>query len=478
MVLRRVAAVFVLSVVSLSCDQVNPSTVKTTSAAAVPLRVERRVDPPAPLPPVRPNILLITLDTLRYDATGLAPEGTNRTPFLRQIAANGVEFTHSYSTFDNTPESHFSMLTGFVSGWGVQPFDVKEHSVAYQLSRHGYSTFAVVANGNLSQALNYDTRPFDSFVCLWDVWEKLPEEEKREATRAVDARIDHYHAPANDFNQGFLYASADRVIRRFETSLAKAKPPFFGFLNFIDAHDPYFPDPAGYDADAEESGIRPEGFVSDLRTRPLPKEVLDPSTISDEKRRAEVTEALKAVAGRPWSLSYDLDGKALRIYKKRYRAEVRELDRAVRRLFDILAEKKLLDSTVVIITSDHGESFGEKHMITHSMSNQGDREATHRVPLIIGLPPAYNTRNRTVDAPTSSADIAPTIYELAGLDWSKIGDKALPGRFGRSLVPFFGATFTTRLHALQAEAATLSEKELAATRKKAEQRLRALGYLN
>src|SRR5262249_4300029 len=153
-------------------------------------------------------------------------------------------------------------------------------------------------------------------------------------------------------------------------------------------------------------------------------------------------------------------------------------DQALRRVFDILAKNNLLDSTVVIITADHGEAFGEKQMITHSFGNEGDREATHRVPLVIALPPAYGPRDRTVSVQTSSADIAPTIYDLAGLDWSKLNDMALPGRFGKSLVPYFGATFADmRLRAVTTEAAALSSTEAADARKKAEERLRALGYL-
>ena len=109
--LWRAAIVFALVVV-VACIRVKPpDTGQRHDASPV---ATRREEPP--LPPVRPNILLISLDTLRYDATGLAPQGSNRTPFLRQLAANGVEFTRSYSTFDSTRESHFSMLTGFVSG--------------------------------------------------------------------------------------------------------------------------------------------------------------------------------------------------------------------------------------------------------------------------------------------------------------------------------------------------------------------------
>jgi arylsulfatase A-like enzyme len=464
-------AVSVLAV-SVACDRVKPPKPRNVAHTVAP----RREEPV--LPPAKPNILLISLDTLRYDATGLAPEGTNRTPFLRQLAASGVEFTHSYSTFDSTPESHFSLLTGFVSGWATQPYDVKEHSVAYQLARDGYSTFGVVANGNLSRKFNQDVVAFKSYVCLADTWEALSPAAKKAVLPPLDERIRHYHAPLNDFSEASLYLSADRVLARFSKSIAAAKPPFFGFLNFLDCHDPYFPDPKHYDADAEEKGIRPANFVSDFRSRTLPEEITDPTKIADPKKRALVFEALKAVGGRSWSTAFDIDPAAMRTYRKRYRAEVRELDEVLRRIFDILTEQKLLDSTVVIITSDHGESFGEKHFITHSLGNEGDREATHRVPLVIVVPAAYRVLNHAVDVQTSSADIAPTIYDLVGLDWSKVSEKALPGRFGKSLVPYFwAAPGNGRLRTMNADGKELSADEQDAIRKNAEQRLRALGYL-
>jgi len=477
--IRRLRAGVVLlgavAIVSFACDQAQPATRVVRLSAAAPHAPPRRDPPP---PPAKPNILLITLDTLRYDATGLAPQGTNRTPFLRQLAANGVEFTHSYSTFDSTPESHFSLLTGFVSGWAMQPLDVKEHSLAYQLARDGYSTFGVVANGNLSRKFNQDVVAFSSYVCLADVWEALTPEAKKGVLRPIDERIRHYDAPLNDFSEPALYMSADRVLARFSKSVAAAKPPFFGFLNFFDCHDPYFPDPAHYDADVEEQDIRPKGFVSDFRSRTLPEELTDPAKIADPKKRALVTEALKAVASRAWSTAFDLSPDAIRVYRKRYRAEVRELDDALRRIFAILAEKKLLDSTVVIITSDHGEAFGEKHLITHSFNNEGDREATHRVPLLIVLPGSYRVSNHAVDVQTSSADIAPTIYDLVGLDWSKLGDKTLPGRFGKSLLPYFWtAPGKNPLRPIDADAESLSAAEQEAIHKEAERRLRAFGYL-
>ena len=71
---------------------------------------------------------------------------------------------------------------------------------------------------------------------------------------------------------------------------------------------------------------------------------------------------------------------------------------------------------MVIITSDHGESFGEADLITHMFHDCGDYESTHHVPMLILMPPSMRTSTRTVDRRVSIANLPATIYDLAGLD--------------------------------------------------------------
>lgn len=424
----------------------------------------------------KPNVLLITLDTLRYDQTGIGDDSTNQTPFLRKLAKDGVEFINSYSTYDSTPESHYSMMTGYtvVAADG----DKSDHSVSYQLQKLGYDTFGIAANGNLSQKSNQCLRGFRRYTCLYDEWEAMSPTQKAAHSVGNDRVIGRYGAPVNDFNRAKLYAGADLVIKRFAEETASATGPFFGFLNLMDSHDPYFPDPARYAADLQEKGIRPAHFASDLRTRALPPDRMDPSRMSEPKTRDLVEATLAKAQQRKWQATFDLDAGSLATYKKRYRAQVRELDDAVRRIFDILAERKLLESTIVIITSDHGESLGEQHLITHSFLNAGDREATHRVPLIMVFPARYGFRARSLSIPTTSADVAPTIFDIAGIDWLAMSNAALPGRYGKSLYPYLTANLVMYSGTGPAAAErSLSKEERDESKRSAEARLRALGYL-
>jgi arylsulfatase A-like enzyme len=480
LIARLVAAASVATLVA-ACRRDPPPRAVVRRAA---VQQETKAPPaaaPAPVipqPPEHPNILLITLDTIRYNQTGLADQATNQTPFLQSLAASGVEFTSSYSTYDSTPESHFSMLTGYVYGLGSQ-FDTPEHSLPHQLRRLGYDTFGIVANGNLSKKHNRDVERFQRYVCFYDVWEAMSPAQKETSSRTIDRLLRHYGAPANDFNRAMLYTSDARVIGRFDKEISRTRQPFFGFVNLLDSHDPYLPDPASYDADAEEKGLRPPHFQSDLRTRPMAPELEDPSLIKDEKRRTMVKSALDKAEHRTWQLTFDLDADSLAVYRKRYRARIRETDAAVRRIFAILAERKLLESTVVIVTSDHGESLGEEHLITHSFINRGDREVTHRVPLILSFPAAYGFRGHSIPLPTTSADIAPTIYDLVGVDWSGLSKVMQPGLYGKSLYPYLAGTLAMHYRNRPAAPQRLAtDAERARTRTEAEKRLRSLGYLH
>jgi arylsulfatase A-like enzyme len=129
--------------------------------------------------------------------------------------------------------------------------------------------------------------------------------------------------------------------------------PFFAFLNFFDAHEPYRP--------AEEF-----------------------------RRRFARGEA-------------DVVG--------RYDAAIASIDHVIGQILRVLAERGVLDRTVVIVTADHGEAFGEHGLTTHGNSLYLE---TLRVPLIVRFPGAVPAGRRIADA-VSLADVPATLVDLAGL---------------------------------------------------------------
>jgi arylsulfatase A-like enzyme len=371
------------------------------------------------------------LDTLRYDATSLGDSPRSATPFLASLQSRGIVFTRAYSTHDFTPPSHFSILTGLRDGLGTDA-DQPENSVIYQLGQSGYATFATVANGLLARNQMPVLRPT---AALTEVGEAATVRgtalDNMNDTMAIQLRLAMFGCPRTKHTTYMLFFSASRLLPAFLDQIRAAKGPSFGFINLVDPHEPYVPDPATY---KPESPL-PPNFSGDPLQRRLGPELANPDGIADQKRRFYVKDLIR-IAGTPKTVATDLSPEALAIYRNRYLAKVRTLDDQLRQFFAVLEAEQRLDDTVVVITADHGESFGEGDLITHNFHDRGDYESTHHVPLLIVLPPRYRVKTRRIDEKVSIADIAPTLYDLAGIDWQPMKN-AFGDDYARSLAPLF-----------------------------------------
>lgn len=375
----------------------------------------------------RPNVLIVALDGFRVDATSLHPSSRNETPALRALARRGVHFSRAYAPSDIPPNTHFSILTGFKTGlWS--PYDRASISIPGQLRGHGYRGFVVTPDPNLTARLPA-IGAFGEVVNLYDIFNALGPEELAAAEARADARIDAYGGARTQFHRAMMWASAEHVVAR-SMPLLDGKAPFIGLITFY-AGDPWFPDPAHYDRGTEPVA------VPDLRGRVLSDELQHPEAIQDDARRRFVRQTIERAAGRPWSTTLDLTPAQLAVYRERYHAHVRDLDRALGTLAAALDARKLLDSTIVIVTSAGGQAFGELDLIGRSFRDNGDFETLRHVPLIMLLPPCYGVSPATVSEQVSLADVAPTLYELLALDpkdlW--LGNRLARGRSRAAVLP-------------------------------------------
>ncbi len=420
------------------------------------------------------NVLIVVIDTLRFDATSLAPNGAGDSPFLARFARGSTHFSRTYSTNDSTIPSHFSLLTGVVSGWQTGIHD-RQLALPYQLGKLGYVSFGVAANGVLSTRTMPLLLGFERFECVQERWLAMPESEKARLYPEIDARIARYRGRLNRWNRMMVFASARRVLRTAADDLSRARRPFLGFVNLIEPHDPYFPDPHFYDARRAEGILRGRAFDSDLRFR----RIGPPLAGADPTRDPALAARLRATQGKPWALADDLSPEQLRVYRSRYEAEVREVDQALEEFFDRLERRKDFDETLVIVTADHGESFGEAGFLTHALSNQGDREATQRVPLLIRFPHGVGKDVREVPTSCTLADVAPTVYDVLGIDWAAATARTSVGNFGRSLLPLVtGSSQIAYSRKLSFDGpATVSPAERQAVEADTLDRLRSLGYV-
>ncbi len=322
--------------------------------------------------PGSPNILLIVVDTLRADH--LASYGYNRqtSPTLDRLAKQGVVFESAFATSSWTLPSHASLVTGryaYEHGAEEDPLDSRYPTIAEALRDRGYRTAAFSANHlwfNRSRGFGRGFLHFeDYFNTLQDMilrtfW-------GRKLTRLV-------LIPLGLNNLLMLKPAA--VVTDSTLDWVRRNPgrPFFAFLNYFDVHDPYLP-PRPYRS--RFSGGRDVGGLLNEFQRPTPP------VLTSEQLQSEID-------------AYD--------------GAIAYVDDQIERLLKGLEEQGMSDNTIVIVTSDHGEAFGENGLLLHR--NALYRSVVH-VPLIIrwrGRVPA----GVRVTPSVTNASLPATVMELLG----------------------------------------------------------------
>ena len=316
----------------------------------------------------QPNVLLIILDTLRASSMSLYGYERETTPNLDRFAAGGVVFDRAIATSPWTLPSHASMFTGRypyeMSADIGMPLDRTHPTLAEVLASEGYATAAFVANyayttessGLARGFARYEDFPIHAGRFFRSSW-------LAEAIVAGPAKLAH---PRNR-------KRAEMVTDDFLRWLAgRPDRPFFVFLNYIDPHYPY---------------VSPPPFNTMFSTPGQP-----PKLAESDKREGISFE--------------ELEGS-----RSAYDNAIAYTDAHVGRLFGELERMGILDNTIVVVTSDHGEHLGEHGLQYHS--NSLYMPLLH-VPLLIVYPPGVPRGSRVAD-PVTIRDIPKTLLELAGM---------------------------------------------------------------
>ena len=301
-----------------------------------------------------PNVLLISIDTLRPDRLGCYGHDRETSPALDALAAGGVLFEDVTSASPWTLPSHATMLTGlYPSRHGVvghtNRLRQKTRSLATRLGEHGYRTLGVVNSHNLSERYGLG-RGFDVFEY---VLEKNP--------------------------KGKILNRGPRIVARAQELLGEVgDQPFFMFLHFYDVHTDFTPDDeyraqfvGPYDGEFDGSTLQ----LAELRARG--------GTLGEDD---------------------------VRYLFELYDAEIRQLDDLLAGLFAHLDQLGLADDTLVVVTSDHGEEFGEHGSVLHGQTHF---EEVIRIPLLVRGPDV--PVGRRIDEPVHLVDVAPTILAACGI---------------------------------------------------------------
>ena len=331
----------------------------------------------AQLPPATtqtPNVLLIVLDTVRAKSMSLYGYSRSTTPSLERLAKRGVVFERAFSTSPWTLPSHGSMFTGRLphelTGSWMSPIDGTHPTIAEELGRRGFVTAGFVANTDYGGAEFGLGRGFAHYE---DHRTSVGTAMMRtsvggELLRAMP-QLQEYLGTHENFGR----KSAEQVNRDFLSWLSgrPASRPYFVFLNYYDAHTPYLP---------------PEPFARSFSAMPSRRDLFS-------KRLDSAWSPLDLA-----QLTHAYDGA------------LAYLDHHLGLLFDELDRRGELTNTAVIVTSDHGEQFGEHNLLFHTNSLY---PAVLQVPLVIVHPARVPSGSRS-GAFVSLRDLAATILDLIG----------------------------------------------------------------
>lgn len=316
----------------------------------------------------RPNVLIVTLDTTRADHTSAYGYERPTTPRLAEFAKQGVRFEAAYAPMATTLPSHTTMFTGLLPRThgtlknGLQ-VDSSLPLLSEILAKEGYrtgaflSSFAVSSKFGLQRGFERYDDDFKDGQCKWDVarWEG----HKIEGDFCRRGDLTRASAEAWLEKQGYLPPASGNA----RSTATTPEEPFFLWIHFFDAHNPYDPPP-------EHAKLFP------------PK-------------------------GNPPS---ELDQEIAK-----YDAEIHFADQEMGKLFDRLAAAKRLDDTIVIVAGDHGEGLMDHGWMLHGLQIY---EEAVRVPFIVRWP-AKLPAGKVIEEPVELADMTPTVLELTGIAMPK-----------------------------------------------------------
>lgn len=298
------------------------------------------------------NIFLLTVDSLRADHMSVYGYDRPTTPALETFAEEGVQFTNAYATSSHTRESVPSLLSGQYPHQAIdENYRISTITIAERLSHLTNGAFH--SNPYLSQAFGFGTG-FDTFD---------------DDLRFGGWKIATYLKRAWDRLRNRFYARAETINSRALDWLADHDSSVFLWNHYMDPHDPYEP-PVEY----------AEYFDVDLLENPrqLHKRAdKNPEKITDNETRQLI----------------DL-----------YDAEIRYTDAQLGSFLDRLTSNGWLEDSLIIITADHGEAFGEAGYYGHPRQLS---EALAHVPMIVAGPGFES--DQTIHTPVSTLDIVPTV---------------------------------------------------------------------
>lgn len=357
----------------------------------------------------RYNVLLLVVDSLRADHVGTHPA---HTPWLNSLHHRGfVRFDRAYSTACWTLPAHISMFTGVLppahnANFANMSYDGDWPTVAETLADAGYGTHCVTRNTLFDGSIPGVLRGFQTRAApakTLDPWAPMnllqalakPAVRKRmenigffgagqKTSREFLSRVMHLGVPADDL-------ALEKTFERLALDRRTGRKSFV-FTNLYDCHMPYAPT-------AKSSNPAP-------------------TTWENIHEIAAALHALPKIAAHKYlEPGFRIEDNHARALRRRYRKAVERMDAMLWSFFARLEASGFLEDTVVILTSDHGEAFGEHKLWGHDASVYDTHLA---VPLYIRHPTVKQERSSDCVSTVDVAQLAVAASEGA------VGNLLLP----------------------------------------------------
>jgi len=383
----------------------------------------------------RPNILLVCVDQWRGDCLSIDGHPVVHTPWLDQMALEGVRFTRAYSATPTCIAARAALFTGLTQRShgrvGYQDGVAWNYPVtlAGEFTRHGYQTQAVgkmhvypernrvgfqrvvLADG----PLHFSRRNVRDYDTINDYYPWL----RKQMGRAADA-FEHgincnsyvarpWDKPEHVHHTNFVATKSIEFLRHRDR-----RRPFFLFVSFHRPHPPYDPPQWAFDQ-----------YINAEMPPPPMGEWAVPGNLERLTGR-------KFDGSDPWLNRFRPDTqwgiipeRLLRRARAGYYGHMTHIDHQLNRLFETLYDLRLEGNTYICFVSDHGEMLGDHGFFRKSVPYEGSA----RVPLLLRGPEGSGIgRNAMAGEPVELRDVMPTLLDCAGLPVPKTVE-------GRSVLP-------------------------------------------
>ncbi|MDE1177906.1 MAG: arylsulfatase [Edaphobacter sp.] len=372
------------------------------------------------------NIVMIMADQLRQDCVGVYGNRVIRTPHLDRLGNEGIIFEQAYSSTPSCTPARSALMTG-MSPWkhgmlgysniATNPYPVEK---ARALSEAGYFTMAVGKNHYypITNPHGYNHMVTDEHCSYWFdqsgpqtaqsyeprcdyeswFWSQMPDKDPHKTGLGWNDRTAKpFVFPEEMHATYWTGTTAVRFLEQYER-----KDPFFLKVSFIRPHSPYDP---------------PERFFKMYEKADLPKAEAGEWAVKYEPRSSERDDLWHG----------KLSDEMIRNSRQGYYGSVSFMDEQVGRILEVLERRGILESTLIVFFSDHGDMLGDQNMWRKSYAY----EQSAHIPMLMRVPKSMGLRRgQRVEGTVELRDVLPTFLEVAGVD----APKSMDGRSMLELV--------------------------------------------